>query len=293
MSITEIITGALPAGLMMVILAGAFALVLLIASIKLKVEVNPKIEAIGDALPGIDCGACGYAGCSAYAKAVYENPELIGKCAPGGSDVAAAISDVLNLAVSGGGAAMRPVVRCNAHGEDKHYYAEYLGIDSCTAANLLPNATSCKYGCLDFGDCVKACQFNAIEIIDGLATVNYDKCTGCGACVSACPRGVIEMVPFKEDAMLVVTCKSQELGKEARGRCSVGCIGCKMCARLSDMFEMDGNLANINYEKYNVDDKAKTALSKCPPKVIRYHGKGADELNTPAPEPKEDAAKTE
>ena len=58
------------AGVTMVILGGAFAVVLLVASIKLKVTVDPKIEAVHEALPNIDCGACGFAGCASYAKAV-------------------------------------------------------------------------------------------------------------------------------------------------------------------------------------------------------------------------------
>ena len=54
-------------------------MVLLIASEKLKVQVDPKIEQIHEALPHLDCGACGFAGCASYAKGVLENPELIGK----------------------------------------------------------------------------------------------------------------------------------------------------------------------------------------------------------------------
>lgn len=271
-NIMDIINNAWPAGLTMVVLGSTFALILLIASIKLKVEIDPKIEAIQEALPAIDCGACGFAGCGSYAKAVYESPELIGKCAPGGADVSAKIAEILNLQVSGGGAVMRPIVLCNAHFEDKKSYAHYTGIESCTSANALPNAMACKYGCLDFGDCVSACQFDALHIIDGLATVDYDKCTGCTACVKSCPRNLIEMIPFKEKQMMIVACRSQELGKDTRGMCTTGCISCKMCTKKSDIFEMDGNVAIIDYDRYEDNESIQIAAAKCPTKVIVYRG---------------------
>ena len=79
---------AWPAGVTMLGLGSGFAIVLLIASKKLAVEVDPKIEQIHEALPNLDCGACGFAGCGQYAKSLLENPELIGKCAPGGQESA-------------------------------------------------------------------------------------------------------------------------------------------------------------------------------------------------------------
>ncbi|AQQ08998.1 Nitrogen fixation protein rnfB [Sedimentisphaera cyanobacteriorum] len=273
-SFIEFLNHIWPAGLTMVLLGSIFAAVLLIASIKLKVKTDPKIEAINEVLPGIDCGACGYAGCSAYAKAVYENPELIGRCAPGGKDVSEKIADILNLQAGGGDVPLRPVVRCNARTEDKKYYADYLGIESCTAADALPNSQACKYGCLGFGDCVKACKFDAIHIVNGLADVDYDNCTGCTACVKACPRNLIEMIPFKNDDMYLVACRTQETGKQAKERCKVGCIGCKLCTKVSEMFEMDGNAAVINYDKYD-EEKAREAAEKCPTKVIVKRGKNS------------------
>jgi len=269
------------AGLMMLLLGTAFALVLLIASIKLKVEIDPKIEAVQAALPGIDCGACGFAGCGSYAKAVAEKPSLIGKCAPGGAEASAKIAAILNLQVSGGGAPLRPIVHCNAHKSERQFFSEYQGIESCTAANAVANFQACKFGCLGYGDCLAACQFGAIKIVDGLSTIDYEKCTGCTACSKACPRNLIEMVPFTKEHVLTVKCNSKENGKTTRSMCKVGCIGCGLCARQTDMFEVADNLAKVNYEKYNDDEKAQTAKSKCPTKVIKYEGENIPAESVP------------
>ncbi|MBN1795740.1 MAG: RnfABCDGE type electron transport complex subunit B [Sedimentisphaerales bacterium] len=284
-NVTELWNTAWPAGLIMLGLAAVFAIVLLIASIKLKVEVDPKVEQVHKALPGIDCGACGYAGCASYAKAVVENPELIGKCAPGGAKVAAQIGAILNLQISESGPPKRPIVHCRAHKDDKTCYADYQGIETCTAANALANVQACKFGCLGFGDCVAACKFDALHIIDGLATVDYQKCTGCGACAKACPRDLIKMVPFTNENMLVVACSSKEAGKDTRKMCAVGCIACGLCAKQTELFTVSNNLAGMDYEKYQPDDKTEIAYNKCPTCVIVYRGK-----NAPAPrQPKKKA----
>ena len=162
------------AGLTMLGLGGAFAIVLLIASERLKVTVDPKIEQIHKALPNLDCGACGFPGCGQYAKAILNDPSLLGKCAPGGAATSAKIADILNLQVSDSGPQKRPIVHCRAHTDDKTFFAKYEGIESCTAANALANVQACAFGCLGYGDCVAACKFDALHIIDGLATVDYE-----------------------------------------------------------------------------------------------------------------------
>jgi electron transport complex protein RnfB len=262
-------------------LGGGFAIVLLIASEKLKVEVDPKVEQIHQALPNIDCGACGFAGCSSYAKAVAQNPELIGKCAPGGADASAKIAEILNLQISDSGPARRPIVHCRAHTEDKTYYAKYSGIPTCISANALPNVQACKFGCLGFGDCVNACKFDALHIVDGLATVDYEKCTGCGACAKHCPRDLIEMVPFNQENMLTVACSNKETGKVTRSMCKVGCIGCGLCAKQTDLFKVEDNLARMDYEKYQPSEQTETAMNKCPTKVIIFCGKSASAAEQP------------
>lgn len=270
------------AGLVMLGLGGAFAIVLLIASEKLKVTVDPKIEQIHEALPNLDCGACGFPGCGQYAKALSTDPTLLGKCAPGGQQVSAKIADILNLQVSDSGPQKRPIVHCRAHTEDKTVFAKYEGIESCTAANALANVQACAFGCLGYGDCVAACKFDALHIIDGLATVDYDKCTGCTACSKACPRNLIEMVPFSHENMMTVACSSKETGKSTRAYCKVGCIGCGLCARQTDIFTVENNLARLDYTKFQSNEKTETAMNKCPTKVILFRGKSAPEPVQPA-----------
>ncbi|MCF7956977.1 MAG: 4Fe-4S dicluster domain-containing protein, partial [Phycisphaerae bacterium] len=141
------------------------------------------------------------------------------------------------------------------------------------------------YGCMGYGDCVKVCDFDAIDVIDGLATVNYEKCVGCGACVAACPRQLIELMPMQEDPMLVIACASHDKAKEVRGYCKVGCVGCTLCAKMApEMFTIKDNLAVIDYEKYGTDAERDKATGKCPRAMMVYRGK------TKRPEPVEEAA---
>lgn len=271
----NILANIWPAGFMMLGLGSCFALVLLVASEKLKVEVDPKVEAIQGVLPGVDCGACGFAGCGAYAKAVAADPEFIGRCAPGGADVSARIGEILSLQVEGGGAPLRPVVHCNAHTDEKTFLAKYQGIESCTAANAVANVQACKFGCLGYGDCVRACKFDALHVLNGLATVQYDRCTGCTACSKVCPRNLIEMVPFAESSMRVVACSSKENGKSVRSQCTKGCIGCGMCGRKCDQFKVTDFLARMDYSQYDDNEELGTAVEKCPTQVIVARGKNA------------------
>ncbi len=274
--ILQLWDSAWPAGLTMLGLGSGFAVVLLIASEKLKVKVDPKVEQVHQVLPNLDCGACGFAGCGQYAKAVIENPgELLGKCAPGGPQTANKIAGILNLQISETGPQHRPVVHCRAHTADKTYYATYQGIQTCLSANALANVQACNFGCLGFGDCLRVCKFDALHIVDGLAVIDYEKCTGCGACSKACPRNLIEMIPFSQENMMVVACNSKETGKSTRTMCKVGCIGCGICAKQSEMFIVKDNLAHIDYGKYEINDKAEAAMQKCPTGVIVFRGKSA------------------
>ena len=287
--IYQLWNSAWPAGVTMLVLGGSFAVVLLIASEKLNVKVDPKVEQIYEVLPHIDCGACGFAGCSQYAKAVLENPELIGRCAPGGQESTEAIANILSLQISDVGAPKRPIVHCRAHTTDKTYYAKYQGIPTCISADVLPNVQACKFGCLGFGDCVSACKFEAITIVDGLATIDYEKCTGCGACSSTCPRNLIEMVPFGYENMMTVACSSKETGKTTKSMCKVGCIGCGLCAKQTDIFSIEDNLAHLNYEKYEPTEQTDTAMNKCPTGVIIYRGPSAPAPRQPAKKTKKAA----
>ena len=51
------------------------------------------------------------------------------------------------------------------------------------------------------------------------------------------------------------------------------------------MFSVEDNLAHVEYEKYQSDDKIETAMTKCPTGVIVYRGKSAPPPRPPAKKP--------
>ena len=196
---------------------------------KFAVEVDEKEAAIRDCLPGNNCGGCGYAGCDALAAAITKGEAPITGCPVGGGPVAekiAHIMDVEEVDVE----KKTAFVLCSGDCDHTVEPAQYVGIEDCQAAVYagLGNK-SCVYGCLGFGSCVKACAYDAIHVINGIARVDRRKCVSCGKCAAACPRHLIALVP--DDARYAVACSSPERGPAVKQACSAGCIGCKLCER--------------------------------------------------------------
>jgi Na+-translocating ferredoxin:NAD+ oxidoreductase RNF subunit RnfB len=268
--VTSIILFA--AGVMLA-LAMVMAFVLGWANRAFHVEVNPLVDQALAVLPGANCGGCGYVGCSEFAEAVVAGDAKPDGCPVGGEDTANQLADALGVDLDAS-FPYRPVVHCGATAEERLKRGDYRGERTCAAANLIAGVQGCTYGCLGFGDCVSVCPFDAIHIEDGLATVDYDKCTGCGACERACPRHIISMVPFKRGRMVVVSCSNHDFGKDVKGVCKVGCIGCKACSKHSILFEITDNIARIDYDKYDPQqmDEMQVALEKCPMKRIVWAG---------------------
>ncbi len=223
------------------------------ANVAFHVEVDPRVEKINDALPGANCGGCGYVGCNDYAEAIVRGECEVTLCGPGGPSCAQKIAEIMGVEI-GEALPYRAVVHCNAKVHQRHQRSDYHGEKTCAAANLIPGIQGCVYGCLGFGDCERACKYDAIHVIDGLAHVDYDKCIGCKACALACPRNIITMVPFKASEMLVVACSNQDTGPEVKEVCDVGCIGCTACTRKQSGQPIKmgaNNLPELDYETYD------------------------------------------
>ena len=204
-------------------------LILSIASIVMAVPKDEKAEKILEALPGANCGACGYSGCSGYADALAKGEAELGLCAPGGIDCAKKISAILGVD-AGDMEKKVAVVHCMGSLDNTSYKAEYNGIKSCAAAmNIGGGLTACSFGCMGLGDCEAACPYDAIHVCNGVAVVDDNKCKACAMCVKACPRGIISIVPLKNSA--VMRCSNKDKGALTRKLCTTGCIGCKKCEK--------------------------------------------------------------
>ncbi|SHK44450.1 electron transport complex, RnfABCDGE type, B subunit [Hathewaya proteolytica DSM 3090] len=256
--------------LVMAALGLLFGLGLGFASKKFHVEVDEKVILIKECLPGANCGGCGYAGCDAFAQAVVDGKAPANGCVVGGASVSENVANILGVEVSNA-EPIKAFVKCSGSCGKAKNSGNYYGTMDCNEAAVIPGAgdKACSYGCLGLGSCVKACQFDAIHIVDGIALVDDSKCTGCGACTKACPKGLIELKPVS--AVIRVQCNSKDKLKEVKDVCSVGCIGCGVCSKLcpTGAITMENNLPVVDKTKCTL---CMTCVNKCPVKVIKPFG---------------------
>ncbi len=240
--------------------------VLGISGKKFAVEVDEREEAILSVLPGNNCGGCGYAGCSGLAAAIVKGEAEGGGWPVGGAPVAAQIGEIMG---QNAGEQVRRVafVKCGGTQEHTGQLYQYYGLEDCVMANLMQEngPKGCNFGCLGYGSCVKACPFDAIHVVDGVAVVDKEACKACGKCIAACPKKLIELIPY--DQKTFVQCNSHEKGKALMSVCKVGCIGCKICEKNCEAgaITVMNNIAHIDPQK---GTNCGICAEKCPRKII-------------------------
>lgn len=240
----------------------SLGLLLAFASKRFHVYINPRIEQVADALPGINCGACGYAGCNGFARAVVEGKAEPAGCIPGGPKTVHAVADIIGI-TSGVPEPQMAVVHCNGGIDKALERAVYSGVEDCLAATLVGNGSKvCQDGCLGLGTCVRICPFDALRITpEGIAIVDQDKCTGCGKCVKVCPRSIISLIPRVHK--IFIACSNHDRGAKVSRYCSVGCTSCTLCVKAtpSGAISMENNLPVLDYTK---EENFIPAANKCP-----------------------------
>ncbi len=243
MIIAAIVLGSL--GLMLGIL-------LTIAHQKLKIETNPLVEKITNLLPGANCGACGYSGCQQLAEGIVKGEAEPNRCPVSKPETINKIAKILGKKIA---LKEKKVARILCAGGKKNAREKfsYYGIKDCQAAMLVAGGNLlCKYGCLGFGTCAAVCPFDAIKMDENsLPIINPEECRGCGKCVDACPKGLIELLPVSQK--FLVACSSRNKGAITAKSCSVGCIGCQKCVKVcpTNAITVENFLARIDPEKCN------------------------------------------
>jgi Na+-translocating ferredoxin:NAD+ oxidoreductase subunit B len=233
-------------------LALVFGLLLTLVNKVFQVPSDPRRDAIREALPGANCGACGYAGCDALADAIAAGKAPVDACPVGGVDLTKVIAEIVGAQAPDAQAKQVATVICQGTLERCKEKFPYVGIQDCIAATIVNDGNkACKYACLGLGTCVTACKFDAISIDphDKIAKVDPDKCTACGACIKVCPKNVLVMQPV--DLPVRVLCRAAEEGVVVSDNCKIGCIGCELCFRTCKFgaITMKDHLPQFDYAK--------------------------------------------
>jgi Na+-translocating ferredoxin:NAD+ oxidoreductase subunit B len=249
-------------------LGGLLGLGLAIASRLLAVKKDERVERVEGVLPGANCGACGYAGCAAYAEAIVNEGAEINLCSPGGAETIKMLAKIMGQEADVG-SSEKMVARVHCRGSKAactSLYA-YRGVIDCNALHMyFEGDKECPFACLGLGSCMKVCPVEAIYYDEeGLVRVDRERCISCEKCVEVCPTGVMKMVPYSADYL--VACNSTDKGGKVRKYCKVGCIGCGVCAKKSPEggFVVENFLARIDFSQSGSREEAAKA---CPPKCI-------------------------
>ena len=232
-----------------------------------EVEQDEREIQVRELLPGANCGGCGFPGCDGLAAAIAKGEAPANACPVANAEAHKQIAEVMGTSVEESEKKVA-FVKCVGSCDKTEVKYEYYGVQDCNKVAVIPGKGNkkCSYGCMGFGSCVRVCAFDAIHIVNGIAVVDKEKCTGCSSCTAQCPNKLIEMVPAA--AKTLVGCSSLDKGKDVKAACSAGCIGCKLCVKACefDAIHVENNLAYIDYSKCTNCGKC---AAVCPVKVIQ------------------------